>query len=65
MGTVMNLGSHINTEQSDSSPNVTPDGKYLTFFRGGYTVNEDGSFYVYGNPYWVSVQIIENLRPKY
>lgn len=61
----MNLGSHINTEQSDSSPNVTPDGKYLTFFRGGYTVNEDGSFYVYGNPYWVSVQIIENLRPKY
>ena len=61
-GSVMNLGPHINTEQSDSSPSVTPDGKYLTFFRGGYTVNEDGSFYVFGSPYWVSTQVIENLR---
>ncbi len=62
-GVVMNLGPYINTEQSDSSPSVTPDGKYLTFFRGGHTINEDGSFYVFGNPYWVSVQVIENLRP--
>ena len=63
-GSVMNLGPHINTEQSDSGPNVTPDGKYLTFSRGGYTVNEDGSFYVFGSPYWVSTQVIETLRPK-
>jgi len=64
-GPVMNLGPSINTKQSDSGPSVTPDGKYLTFFRGGYTANEDGSFYVFGKPYWVSTQVIENLRPKW
>ena len=64
-GSVINLGPHINTKQSDSGPNVTPDGKYLTFSRGGYTVNEDGSFYVFGSPYWVSTQVIENLRAKH
>jgi len=63
-GSVINLGPYINSEQSDGSPRVTPDGKYLTFFRGGHTVNKDGSFYVFGKPYWVSIQVIENLRPK-
>ncbi|WP_394748875.1 serine hydrolase [Spongiimicrobium salis] len=63
-GAAINLGAEINTEQSDSGPNVTPDGKYLTFSRGGYTVNEDGSFYVFTKPYWVSTQVIEDLRSK-
>jgi len=63
-GSVINLGPQINTEQSESSPSVTPDGKYLTFFRGGYTVKEDGSFYVFGSPYWVSNEVIEKLRPN-
>jgi len=63
-GKAINLGTKINTEASEEGPQVTPDGKYLTFSRGGYTVNEDGSFYVFGKPYWVSSQIIEKLRPK-
>lgn len=63
-GAVINLGALINTKQEESSPRVTPDGKYLTFWRGGSRVKEDGSGEVFGSPYWVDVQIIETLRPK-
>ena len=63
-GSAINLGPQINTELADSHPYVTPDGKYLTFWRGGHTVNEDGSFYVFGKPYWVAIKFIENLKPK-
>ena len=63
-GAVINLGAHINTKQEEGGPRVTPDGKYLTFWRGGSRVKEDGSRDVFGNPYWVDAKIIENLRPK-
>jgi len=43
---------------------VTPDGKYLFFWRGDKKVREDGSSYWLGNPHWMDAQVIENLRTK-
>lgn len=61
-GKVINLGDKINTKASEEGPLITPDGKFLTFSRGGYTVNEDGSFYVFGSPYWVDfIQLKKEL----
>lgn len=63
-GAAINMGDKINTGLYDQSPRVTPDGKYLFFWKGDEKVREDGSTYMVGSPYWVDAQIIENLRPK-
>ena len=63
-GTAINLGDKINTPLYEQRPKVTPDGKYLTFWRGYFKTREDGSRYLLGNPYWVDAKIIEILRPK-
>lgn len=60
----MNMGDKINTELSESSGNVTDDGKYLFFSRGQWEIKEDGSENWVGRPYWVDAQVIELLRPK-
>jgi hypothetical protein len=49
-GEVTALGDKINTEKNERFPNVTPDGKYLFFNRGG-------------DVYWVETKAIEDLRP--
>jgi predicted alpha/beta superfamily hydrolase len=53
----INLGKEVNSNFSETSPRITPDGKYLFFSR----YNEDG---VSNIIYWVSTEIIEKLRPK-
>ena len=64
-GAAINLGEKINTPHQENGVRVTPDGKYLFFWRGGYEkVKEDGNTYRVGNPYWVDIQVIENLRPN-
>jgi len=55
-GKAINLGNKINSEYSDVFGNVTPDGKYLFFYRGLGSGNLD--------IYWVDAQVIETLRPK-
>ncbi len=52
-GTPISLGDKINSDQWERFPVVSPDGKYLFFTRGGSSVS---------NLYWVSTQVIENLR---
>ena len=51
----IDLGNEVNSDFPDTSPRITPDGKYLFFSR--YI---DGA----ANIYWVSTEVIENLRPK-
>ncbi len=51
-----NLGNAVNSNSNENSPSITPDGKYLFFSRN----EEDGE----SNFYWVSTEVIENLRPK-
>ncbi|WP_440053282.1 hypothetical protein ACSLBF_10050 [Pseudoalteromonas sp. T1lg65] len=63
-GPAINMGSKINTPVYEQSPVVTPDGKYLFFWRGEERVKEDGSIYWVGNPYWVDAKVIEDLRNK-
>jgi len=63
-GAAIDMGAQINTAAYEQRPRVTPDGKYLFFWRGERKVRDDGSTYWEGNPYWVDAQIIENLRPK-
>ena len=48
-----NMGDVINTKTTDYAASLSPDGKY--FF---YTSNVNGS----SDIYWVSAQVIENLR---
>jgi len=50
------LGNEVNSSFNESGPSITPDGKYLFFNRS----NEDES----SNIYWVSTDVIENLRPQ-
>ncbi|GEM_PF-1084739 len=52
----INLGNEVNSNFNEGCPSITPDGKYLFFGRD----QEDGT----GNIYWVSTEVIENLRPK-
>ena len=52
----INLGEPINTWGQESSPAVTPDGKYL-FFTGPVAGRQADIF-------WVSAKIIERLREK-
>lgn len=51
----INMGNKINTKFSENRPYVTPDGKYMFFTRN-----------IFGNRdiYWISGQIIEELKPK-
>lgn len=53
----INLGNTVNSNFDDRVPSVTPDGKYLFFSR----YNEENGL---SNFYWVSTEVIENLRPK-
>ena len=59
----MNMGNKINTALQESGAHVSTDGKYLFFSRGEEKVRKDGSTYWVGSPYWVSAQVIENLKP--
>jgi predicted alpha/beta superfamily hydrolase len=58
-GEAINLGDKINTEAWEAGARVTPDGKYLFFNR-----NMGSSKYENVDIFWVSAQVIENLRPK-
>jgi Tol biopolymer transport system component len=53
----INLGNEVNSNFRETSPSITPDGKYLFFSR----YNDEGGL---PNFYWVSTEIIENLRPN-
>ena len=48
------LGGGINTEASELCPRVTPDGKYLMYIGDG------AGFF---RPFWVSMSIVDPLRP--
>lgn len=50
-----NLGNNINTAKEESSPWISPDGKYLFF-----TSDKNGNMDVY----WSDAKIIEELKPK-
>ncbi len=63
-GTAINMGAQINSSRYEQYAKVTPDGKYLYFWKGDVKFRKDGSRYVVGSPYWVDAQVIENLRPK-
>ena len=63
-GTAINMGDTINTPLYEQRARVTPDGKYLFFWKGDVKYREDGSRYVVGSPYWVDAQVIENLRSQ-
>jgi hypothetical protein len=52
-----NLGDIVNISFHEIVPSITSDGKYLFFSRYN---KEDG----FANLYWVSTQVIENVRPK-
>ena len=58
-GNPINLGDKINTEAWEASASVTPDGKYLFFNR-----NMGSKEYENVDIFWVSMQVVENLRPK-
>ncbi|MFK8008302.1 MAG: hypothetical protein AB8H03_18235 [Saprospiraceae bacterium] len=58
-GNPINLGSKINTKAWEASASVTPDGKYLFFNR-----NMGSDDYENVDIFWVSSQVIEELRPK-
>lgn len=63
-GEAINMGETINTKAYEQRPKVSPDGKYLFFWRGDKKRRADGSTYWEGNPYWVDAKIIDTLRPK-
>lgn len=52
----INLGDKVNSNFLETVPTITPDGKYLFFSR--YEEENELS-----NLYWVSTEVIENLRP--
>ena len=51
-----NVGSSINTDWDDPAPGLSPDCNYIFFT----TVKSGDNGY---NPYWISSQVIEDLRP--
>ncbi|MBO3697254.1 serine hydrolase [Roseivirga sp. E12] len=63
-GEAINMGDKINTPVFEQRPKVTPDGKYITFWRGYFETREDGKRYLLGNPYWVDAKIIETLKSE-
>jgi Tol biopolymer transport system component len=52
----INLGITVNSIFNETVPTVTPDGKYLIFSRSTKGPESD--------LYWVSAEVIENVRPK-
>ncbi len=52
----INLGDSVNTEGYDLAPIVSPDGKYLFFFRTRCG-DKNGI-------YWMDAKIIQELKPK-
>lgn len=63
-GEAINLGNKVNTAHADFSSWITPDGKYLFFWRTEEKTRADGTTYRDSGKHWVSTQVIENLRPK-
>lgn len=55
-GAAINLGGEINSKFEDAFGSVTPDGKYLFFYR----VVSPGNLDIF----WVDAQFIDKLRPK-
>ncbi|MFC1725009.1 TolB family protein [candidate division KSB1 bacterium] len=55
-GDPVNMGPDINSAIDEAAPYITPDGNYLFYF----TERPGDNGY---NPYWVSTQIIEDLKP--
>ncbi len=55
----LNLGTTINTSFSEKTPTISPDGKYLFFGRDERDI-EPGL----ANIFWVSTDVIENLRTQ-
>ena len=58
-GDPVNLGDKINTTAWEASASISPDGKYLFFNR-----NMGSDKYENVDIFWVSSQLIEELRPK-
>jgi hypothetical protein len=54
-GKAINFGSGVNSELDDAFGSVTPDGKYLFFYRDISPGNLD--------IYWVDAKVIDTLRP--
>lgn len=55
----INIGTTVNTNFSEKTPSISPDGKYLFFGRDERDIEPGLS-----NIYWVSTEVIEKLRPK-
>ncbi|GAB4242718.1 MAG: hypothetical protein Tsb0034_20260 [Ekhidna sp.] len=55
----INLGSTVNSNFSEKTPSISPDGKYLFFGRDERDIEPGLS-----NIYWVSTDVIEKLRPN-
>ncbi len=55
-GAAINMGENINSPYDDAYGSITPDGKYLFFYRDISPGNLD--------IYWADAQIIEKLRLK-
>ncbi|AXT20030.1 hypothetical protein D7030_02605 [Flavobacteriaceae bacterium AU392] len=55
---VINLGNEVNSNFRETSPSITPDGKYLFFSR----YNDEGGL---PNFYWVSTEVIHKLKTAY
>ncbi|MDC7993526.1 hypothetical protein [Altibacter sp. HG106] len=58
-GKALNLGDRVNTEAWEAAASVTPDGKYLFFHR-----NMGSDAFENADIFWVSTEIIEDIRPK-
>jgi len=59
-GAAINLGDKINTDGWDAAASVTPDGKFIFFHRT--TPSDDPEVLPNTDIYWVSAEIIEELR---
>ena len=57
-GPAINMGDKVNSDRWDAYASVTPDGKYILFNRGVDPENDNVDIY------WVSADIIDELRPK-
>ena len=57
-GPAINMGEKVNSDKWDAYASVTPDGKYILFNRGVDPENDNVDIY------WVSANIIDELRPK-
>ena len=63
-GPAQNLGDQVNTPLQENSSWVTPDGKYLFFWRAEEKTHADGSTYWDAQKYWVSMEAVERFRPN-